>query len=183
MKVAAILFLGLIFFLTLISCKVLDVSRPAKINSIALRIQTGLLGQTYQITIKNNGQASLECKFYELNSDGKPRMNAKMLCDQLLEQMPKGFREVKGDLEGKFVGNVSEVVFSDLVKLLNEKNYFSMTDGYEFDGRLDAPPSFVDVEFDGGKKSVGDKARNNEELHSIKEAIKEQGQAIEWRIQ
>lgn len=179
MKVAAILFLMMI----LLSCKWLDVSAPPKVSAIALRVQTGLLGQTYRIEIKSNGDASIECTFYDLNSDGKPGMDAKMICDKLFEQFPQSFRKTGRSLEGRFVGNVSEAAFADLVKLLNQRNYFSMTDGYEFDGRLDAPPSFVDVDYEGGKKSVGDKAKNNEDLNSIKTAIKEHGQAVEWRIQ
>lgn len=151
------------------------------ISMIALRGQTGLLGQSFRIEYRRDGKASIECNFYRLNEDNKPRSDFKLLCDELYRQFPESFRLNGNQLESQFNGAITSEKFTELSKTLSDNGYFSMKDGWEFDGRLDAPPDFVEVEFDGRKKEVGDSgAKENEPFSAIESSIYDLGKATNW---
>jgi hypothetical protein len=150
------------------------------VSMIALRGQTGLLGQSFRIEFRRDGMARIECYFYDLR-EGKPRSDFKLLCDDLYRQFPASFRVNRNQLEGQFSGRITPEKFFELSKTLNDNGYFSMNDGWEFDGRLDAPPDFVEVEFDGTKKEVGDSGgKKNEAFSAIKGSLYELGKATNW---
>jgi hypothetical protein len=151
------------------------------ISMIAVRGQTGLLGQSFRIEFRRDGKAAIECSFYKLNSENKPASDMKMLCDDLYRQYPASFHIDRNNLVGKFSGTIASGEFAGLSKTLNDNAFFSMKDGWEFDGRLDAPPSFVEVEFDGQKKEVGDSgAKENKPFSEIKSSIYALGKDTAW---
>ena len=148
---------------------------------IALRGQTGLLGQSFRIEFRRDGTASIECSFYNLNDEKKPRSDFKLLCDDLYRQFPESFRLNGNQLRSHLNGSVTAEKFVELSQTLKANGYFSMKDGWEFDGRMDAPPDFVEVEFDGTKKEVGDSgATKNEPFSAIKRSLYELGKATKW---
>lgn len=155
--------------------------RDPNISLIALRGQTGLLGQTYRIEFRRDGKASIECFFYDLDEEKKPRSDFKLLCDDLYRQFPESFRLNGNQLRNQLNGTITGENFSELSQTLNSNGFFSMKDGWEFDGRTDAPPDFIEVEFDGTKKEVGDSAaKENEPFSAIKGSIYALGGATKW---
>lgn len=159
------------------------VPRPGDpdISMIALRGQTGLLGQSFRIKFRRDGKASIECNFYYLDEDSKPKYDVKLICDDLYREHPSSFGKNGSKLEGEFTGTIAAEKFAELSKTLSDNGYFSMKDGWEFDGRMDAPPDFVEVEFDGTKKEVGDSgAKKNEPFSAIKDSIYALGKTTKW---
>lgn len=177
---------GLILILIAAACVSSCFTRLSdpEITMIALRGQTGLLGQSFRIEFRRDGAASIECNFYDLGREQKPKMDAKLICDDLYRQFPGSFRLEGGQLRAKFNGKVSPEDLAELSQSLKTNEFFSMKEGWEFDGRLDAPPSFIEVEVGGGKKEVGySGSEPNEKFFAIKSAIFQQGSETRWQAE
>jgi hypothetical protein len=130
---------------------------------------------------RRDGKARVECNFYRLNADKKPEESLDLICDDLYRDFAASFKLDNDRLTGEFTGSISGEKFAELSRTLNDNGYFSMWNGWEFDGRLDAPPDFVEVEFDGKKKEVGDSgAKENKPFSAIEGSIYNQAKATKW---
>ena len=151
------------------------------ISMIALRGQSGLLGQSFRIEFRRDGKARFECGFYNLNADNKHEKMRDPICDDLYREFAPSFKLDDDRLKGEFTGSISAEKFAELSKTLIDNGYFSMRNGWDFDGRTDSPPDLVEVEFDGTKKEIGDRdAKKDHRFSAIKSSIYALGETTKW---
>jgi hypothetical protein len=148
-------------------------------DAIGYTIQTGLGGLSYNVRFLRSGEAKLSCSFYDLR-DGLPRTNARSVCDKLWDQDRSRFRPEGNSLKADFSARFEPTEMAAMEKVLDDNGYYSMNEKYEFDGRLDAPPSYIDVETAGKKRSVPSNDAHQEAHTAIIQTLGVAASTLDW---
>lgn len=157
------------------------------ISEASLRGSTGLLGSSFEVTLRQDGTARLKCSFYKLNTEEKPLYpNAEPLCGGIYSRLAADF--VKSGtavydkrLDGVFTTKFPPERFNELARLVITNDFLSMDESPAFDGRTDSPMDRTAVLYRGKLKEVfGDGAADDNKLSDIKRLIYAIARETEW---
>ena len=159
------------------------------ISEASLGASTGIMGSSFEIKLRADGTARLECDFYKLDKADKPDYpDAEEVCGKMYRRFPADFvlsgaQTYDKTLKGVFIADFPHERFLDGARLIVKNDFFSMKEAYMSDEvRTDSPADRTSVVWNGKLWTVVDQSdAAPDQLSEIKRFIYTAAKELEWK--
>lgn len=156
------------------------------ISEVSLRSSTGMLGSSFEIMLREDGTARLECDFSELNTEEKPLYpNAQPICGEMYRRfaadfVESGTQDYEKRLKGVFTSKVPVERYRELAGRAIKNDFLSMRERDAFNGRTDSPVDRTAIVYRGKLKEVFGDGGEDDKLAEIKRMIYAIAKETDW---